>query len=111
MPSFANEYLYYVLEQLDGVGEVIPRRMFSGYGLYLDGLFCAIIASGVLYFKVDDTNREDYEVRGMRQFKPLHYYEVPVEVLEDRDQLHMWIRRAQAVAAHKAEKTPKKHRK
>ena len=99
MPPLADDYLYYVLEQLDGVGEVSARRMFGGYGLYLDGAFFAIISrDNVLYIKVDAATRADYEALGMQQFKPLHYYEVPVEVLEDRAQLDVWARKAYDVA-------------
>lgn len=110
MPGDSDDYLDYVLEQLDDVGEVTVRKMFGGYGLYLDGIFFALISSQhVLYFKVDESNRADYEAMHMSQFKPLHYYEVPVEVLEDRTLLNVWARKAYAVARHKAaEKTPKR---
>jgi DNA transformation protein and related proteins len=110
MPAFPDDYLYYVLEQLDEVGEVNVRRMFGGYGLYLDGAFFAIISrENVLYFKVDASTRADYEALGMSQFTPLHYYEVPVEVLEDRVQLAIWARKAYDVALRQAAvKTPKR---
>jgi DNA transformation protein len=63
-------------------------------------------ASDVLYFKVGDANRADYETRGMRQFRPfddkpylsMSYYEVPADVLEDPDQCVHWVQRAVAVA-------------
>lgn len=61
----SSEYLQYVLEQLSGLGGVTARRMFGGAGLYQDQHFFGIITSDTLYFKVDDTNREDYEARGM----------------------------------------------
>ena len=110
MPAFPDDYLYYVLEQLDEVGEVNVRRMFGGYGLYLDGAFFAIISrDNVLYFKVDASTQADYEALGMQQFTPLHYYEVPVEVLEDRAQLAIWARKAYDVALRQAAaKTPKR---
>lgn len=111
MPWDPNDYLLYVLEQLDDVGEVTARRMFGGYGLYLDGVFFALISSeNVLYFKVDESNRADYESLHMPQFKPLHYYEVPVDVLEDRTLLKVWARKAFAVALHKAAEKPPKRR-
>jgi TfoX/Sxy family transcriptional regulator of competence genes len=52
-------------------------------------------------------NRRDYEARGMDPFRPhpgkphvsLSYYEVPSEVLEDRDECALWTRRSVAVAS------------
>jgi DNA transformation protein len=76
MPILPDDYLHYVLDQLDDVGEVSVRRMFGGYGLYLDGAFFAIISrANVLYFKVDESTCADYEALGMRQFTPLHCHQ------------------------------------
>ncbi len=104
-----DEYLSYVLEQLEGAGAVRSRRMFGGVGLYLHGMFFALIADDVLYFKVDDSNRSDYEEAGMGPFRPfadkptvMKYYEVPVEILEDREKLREWADKALRVAEKKA---------
>jgi DNA transformation protein len=98
------EYRDYVLEQLGCLGGVTGRTMFGGVGISLDRVFFALIANDVLYFKVDDSNRGDYETAGMAPFKPyptrnttMPYYEVPVSVLEDVDQLTAWGRKAYAV--------------
>ncbi|MHC4112773.1 MAG: TfoX/Sxy family protein [Planctomycetota bacterium] len=66
----SDEYLTYVIDQLECVGPVQARRMFGGAGLYFDGLFFALVADDVLYFKVDDSNRPDYESAGMGAFRP-----------------------------------------
>ena len=99
------EYRDYVLEQLSCLGRVRGRSMFGGVGIYLEGIFFALIAGDVLYFKVDDATRGPYVAAGMAAFKPypnrpvtMSYYEVPAEVLEDADQLRMWGRRAAEVA-------------
>lgn len=98
------EYRDWVLEQLRHVGTVTSRSMFGAYGLYLDGLFFALIDDDTLYFKVDDSNRPDFERAGMEPFRPygderaMQYYEVPPDVLEDFDQLRSWAERALAVA-------------
>jgi DNA transformation protein len=105
--AHSNEYLEYVLEQLLGLPDVRSRRMFSGAGLYQDEVFFGLLFRETLYFKVDDSNRSDYESRGMAQFRPYEdrpllsfsYYEVPAEVLEDRHQLIAWARRSVAAAA------------
>jgi DNA transformation protein len=99
------DYRDYVLEQLTCLGHVTGRSMFGGVGLYLDDVFFALIASDVLYFKVDDRTRRAYETAGMSAFKPypnrsvtMNYYEVPVEVLEDEDRLRTWGLQALEVA-------------
>ena len=107
----SDEYLTYVIDQLECVGAVQARRMFGGAGLYCDGLFFALVADDVLYFKVDDSNRPDYESAGMGPFRPfpdkpnvMQYYEVPIEALENRDTLYDWARKALDVAERKADK-------
>lgn len=96
----------FVLDQLEELGDVIPRSMFGGVGLYHRGMFFGIIARDVLYLKVDETNRADYERVGMGPFKPylhrpttMRYYAVPVEVLESAFDLAAWARKAVAAAA------------
>ena len=119
-----NEYLEYVLEQLAGLPGVRSNRMFSGAGLYQDEVFFGLLFGETLYFKVDDSNRRDYESRGMAQFRPYKdrpqvsftYYEVPPEVLEDRQELVAWARRAVEAAvaiqaAKAAKRTPRKRSK
>ena len=104
----SEEYLTYVVDQLAGLGAVETRRMFGGVGIYFAGLFFALIADDVLYFKVGDCNRADYEAAGTEPFRPfpdkpieMGYYEVPIEVLEDRDQLRQWAQKAADVARAK----------
>ena len=103
--AVSDEYLTYVLDQLACVGCVESRRMFGGAGIYFDGLFFALIADDVLYFKVGDSNRSDYEAAGMEAFRPfadkpnvMSYYEVPIEVLENKDRLHEWAQKALQIA-------------
>jgi DNA transformation protein len=104
----SDEYLTYVLDQLGRVGHVRSKRMFGGVGLYVRGLFFALIADDVLYFKVGDSNRSDYEAAGMEPFQPfpdksavMQYYEVPIDVLEDEETLQEWAEKAVHVAEEK----------
>ncbi len=90
----------YVQDQLQGLGEVTCRAMFGGYGLYRGEVFFGIIYKGRLYFKTDPTTVSAYRERGMKPFRPnarqtlTTYYEVPVEILEDPDQLLTWAEKA-----------------
>jgi DNA transformation protein len=40
----ANDFVEHCLELLQPLGQPRAKRMFGGYGLYLDDLFIAIIA-------------------------------------------------------------------
>lgn len=95
----------YALEQLAGVKHLQPRAMFGGIGLYAGDVFFGIVAADRLYFKVDDSNRAVYEAAGMEPFMPypgksmtMSYYQVPVRVLEDADELAAWANASVRVA-------------
>ena len=112
--SVSDEFLDYIVDQLSGWGEVSVRRMFGGAGIYCRGVMFALVADDVLYLKVDATNREDFERSGMEPFRPyddkpasMSYYEVPADVLEDRDRLVEWATQALKVATAK-KRTPGK---
>ncbi len=102
----SDGFIEFVVDQLAGCGTITARRMFGGVGIYADELFFALLGADRLYLKVDDTNRADFEAIGMGPFRPygddtevMQYYEVPVGVLEDADELVRWGRKALAVAA------------
>jgi DNA transformation protein len=109
--SASADYVAYVIDQLAQSMKVASRRMFGGAGLYCEDLFFGLIAGDVLYFKVDDSNRQDYVARGCAAFQPpvrgqsvysMNYFAVPPEVLEDTDDLAVWARKSVTVAAASA---------
>ena len=55
--AVSDDFRDFVLEQLAPAGRVTPRAMFGGVGLYLDGLFFALIDDDTLYFKADESTR------------------------------------------------------
>ena len=97
-------YRSFVIEQLERISLITSKNMFGGVGLYADGYYFALMAEDRLYFKVDDSNRPDFEAAAMGPFRPygderaMQYYEVPIEVLEDEDALRRWAEKAIAVA-------------
>lgn len=103
--AVSESFRRFVLDQLEELGDVTPRSMFGGVGLYHRGIFFGIVAGDVLYLKVDDSTRRDYELAGMSAFKPypnrsgtMQYYAVPLDVLESAAELARWARKAVAVA-------------
>ena len=111
-------YLAYVVEQLGRiVSEVRSRRMFGEVGLYSGDTFFALLADDVLYFKVDDASRPDFEARGMPPFRPygeggasMQYYQLPEEVFEDPEVLRSWAERAIGIARRKKRRPARRGR-
>jgi len=107
-------YKSFVIEQLERFSSITSKSMFGGVGLYSDEYFFALIADDRLYFKVDETNQPDFEAASMEPFRPyndersMKYWEVPVEVLEDIDQLPVWTKKAVSVAQN-AKRKKKRH--
>jgi len=105
----------YLLEQLGQVRPISSRAMFGGMAFFAEGLTFALVADDTLYFKVDDSNRPDFVAAGMGPFlpfgdpdKPMQYYQLPEEVMEDSDELAQWMAKAIAVAQRaKAKAKPK----
>jgi DNA transformation protein and related proteins len=92
----------FVADQLRELPGLRFKRMFGGYGLYGEELFFGILLKGKLYFKTDEQTRAAYTDRGMAPFSyektkrivSVHYFEVPPDVLEDRDMLLSWAQLA-----------------
>ncbi len=116
--AVTDDFREFVLEQLRPSGRVTSRAMFGGIGLYLDGLFFALIDDDTLYFKTDDSNRSRYEKAGSRPFCPfpdkpdksMAYWQVPAEALEDSEELAIWAREAMNVALAARTKRPARRR-
>ena len=109
-------------------GPVTIRRMFSGAGIFRDGLMFGLIVRDVIYLKADATSAGDYEREGCRPFTytrgktsgqptehALPYWRLPERLYDDPDELAEWARRAFAIAERKKltpqranRKTPKR---
>jgi DNA transformation protein len=95
----------FALDQLSGVRGLRAKSMFGGIGLFANDLFFGILASDVLYFKVDQSNLADYESARSKPFQPypgksmtMSYYAVPIAILESAPELTRWASRSVAVA-------------
>ena len=109
----SNSFRSFVLDQLSRVTTGIrSRAMFGGVGIYAHDAFFALIAGDTVYLKVDDSNRADFEARGLGPFRPfdehgevMSYYALDESILEDLEELRRWCDKAIAIAnAKKATK-------
>ena len=108
-----QSYLDFVLDQLSEFGEITPKKMFGGVGLFHEGLMMGKIGGDTFRLKVDEHNQADYEAQGMKPFfseskkKGMPYWEVPTSVLEDKSVLAEWAQKAYQ-AAQRAQKSSSK---
>jgi DNA transformation protein len=101
----------FVLDQLSALEGVDAKRMFGGYGLYLDGEFFGMVWKGRAWFRTDDRTRVEYRALGsdpipigddkgrgskLPRYEGNVYWSVPVDVLEDAPLLADWARAAAA---------------
>lgn len=105
----ADGFKDFVLDQLGQIPHLMCKAMFGGHGLYQGETFFGILNKGRLYLKTNATTQAAYRSRGMQPFRPngkqvlRHYYEVPVDILEDAEQLRAWAE--QAIAPPRAQLT------
>ena len=57
-----------IAELFAPVGQVQARRMFGGYGIYLDGVIFALQVDGEIMLKGDAQTLPAYEAAGMAQW-------------------------------------------
>lgn len=101
-------------------GPVTVRRMFSGSGIFRDGMMFGLIVRDVIYLKADDINVADFEREGCAPFtytrgkssgRPsqhaLPYWRLPERLYDDPDELAVWARRAFAAAERRKLKSSK----
>ena len=113
--AVTSQFVEYIQEQLHDLGDVVAKRMFGAMGLYSQQLFFALIDNDVLYFKVDDSNRAEFSARGCTPLcysgktgeTTMSYFTVPVEVMEDAEELVTWARRSVQIAKIRSAAKPR----
>lgn len=107
----SKDFADYCCELLSGVGSPTAKRMFGGWGIYVDGVTIAVIAdlgklggsNQKLYLKVDDVSKKQFEAAGGKRFemlskdgKPMgmNYFTTPDEAMESPDAMLPWARLA-----------------
>lgn len=110
--SQGTELAAFLVDQLRPMGRITTKRMFSGEGVWCDGLMFALIIDDIIYFKADDGNRLAFEAEGMTPFTyqgksrriSVGYWRLPERLLDEPDDLGYWARQALAAARRAAAK-------
>jgi DNA transformation protein and related proteins len=100
-------------------GPVTIRRMFSGYGISVDGVNFALALRAGLYFRADEQNIPQFEAEGSGPFQYQQrktaktvtvnsYWQLPARLFDDSEELASWARAALSAAQRAAlSKRPK----
>ncbi len=108
-----TEFVDFLGEVFRQFGPVQARKMFSGYGLYHDGVIFALVADETLYLKADETIAHYFEAKNLGQFEynredkviKMSYYAAPEELFDDAEEAAMWARRSFEVAFRSKKRT------
>jgi DNA transformation protein and related proteins len=103
----------FLIELFSGFGPVTLRRMFSGYGISVDGVNFALALRSGVYLRADETNIPQFEAEGSKPFQYQQrtsgkvvvvqsYWELPARLFDDSEELAGWARMALAAAQRAA---------
>jgi len=106
--SASKEFVGHIRELLSSIGELSDGRFFGGHALKHGGRQFAMIMGNTLYLRVNDETRPEYVAKGSKPFSYLTkarrvevrtYFAAPDELLESREALLAWARKAIRAAA------------
>jgi len=113
----------FLAELFSDFGPVTLRRMFSGFGISVDGTNFALALRAGLYFRADEQTIPQFQAEGSKPFQYQQrstakvvtvnsYWELPPRLFDDQEELAGWARAALAAAQRAAQrkrpKTPRR---
>ena len=108
MPN-TPDFVAHVIEMMRP-RRAVAKAMFGGHGVYVDGLFVAILVDDVLYLKCDARTKGAFDGLALPPFvytskegRPLvtKYRRAPDEALESAAEMQSWLSLALAAALAK----------
>jgi DNA transformation protein and related proteins len=109
----SNSFAEFLREHLAPLGSIGLRRMFGKTGVFCDGLMLGMVTDNMLYFRVDDGNRDafkeaaaapplNYRKRG--KMIDLSFWRAPERLFDEPEELVAWARLALDAARRVASK-------
>lgn len=98
MNAKKDAFAGYCGELLSPLGPVRIKRMFGGHGIYVDGLFVAIVTGETLYLKADAETLPRFETAGCAPFTytgkgrnvTLPYRAAPAQAMDSPELMRPW---------------------
>jgi len=95
-----GEFIDHLKDVFRLFGPFAAKRMFSGHGLFRDGLMFGLVSGDTLYLKADAQSAPRFKQLGLPQFEyrrkgkvaKLSYYAAPESVMEDAAEAARWGR-------------------
>ena len=106
----SESFIEMLQEALSPLGRISARRMFSGAGIYCDGvIFGLVIGGDTLHLKADATTIPRFAAEGCGPFEyqgkgktvATSYWRMPERLLDEPDEMVDWGRAALAIARKK----------
>ena len=100
--SAGPDFAAYCAELLASAGRVRSKRMFGGYGFYVDELFVAINVGDALYLKADeqsqllfyDAGSSRFEYRRQGKQQGMDFWTAPAEAMDSPNLMRAWVQLA-----------------
>lgn len=116
--SASYGFLALLRDLLSDLGHVTSRRMFSGAGIYIDGVIFALVIDDALYVKTDEEGRATFEAEGLEPFSFMKqgkristsYWRAPERLLDDAPEMQRWAARALQAARQGAEQSARRQK-
>ncbi|TWI01038.1 DNA transformation protein [Luteimonas cucumeris] len=115
-----DPFIAHLLELLSPIGEPTARRLFGGWGIYLDETMIGLVSEETFYLKTDESTRGAFEAAGSSPFVfearkrartiVTGYWSVPEQALDAAEAMLPWAQLALEAARRKAAATPKRRR-
>jgi DNA transformation protein len=107
----------FLIDLFASFGPVAIRRMFSGFGISVDGVNFALALRDAIFLRADASNVARFEDEGCAPFQyqtraktvtVASYWQLPERLYDDPDELAEWARASLAAAQRAALKKARK---
>ena len=98
MKNYKNEFLQYALDLFSPLGRLTSKTLFGGNAILKNNITFAMVFDGSIYLKTNKNTVKKYldlkskplSYKKNNKTIKLRYYEIPVEILDEEDQLIQW---------------------
>ena len=98
MKNNKSEFLQYALDLFNPLGRLTSKTLFGGNAILKNNITFAMVFDGSIYLKTNkntvkkylDLDSKPLSYKKNNKTISLRYYEIPIEVLDDEDQLIKW---------------------
>lgn len=107
--SLNPKFKLFVEELFAPLGQIRVRKMFSGGGIYCDGVMFGLISRETIYLKVDKTTIPAFKTEGSEPFVyksrsklvEMSYWRLPNRLLDETDEVIDWAQISLNIARSK----------